>query len=220
MALESFNAYHSYKKALEPLTYEERGRLFTALLEYSATGQMIELSGNERFVWGLMQEQIDRDKAAYEKKCAKNRENGAKSGQANGSERPRTVANAPERPRTGANEKPEQRTGAKDKDYNKDKDKDKDRDNGGINIPPMEAAAGDDDLAAVFQAWDKASGRIISLAEQEELVALWGEYGKEPMLSAIRQCTLNGVVKLSYLSAVLRGPREPTKKAEIDEKWL
>lgn len=30
MALESFNAYHSYLKAIEPLNDAERGRLFTA----------------------------------------------------------------------------------------------------------------------------------------------------------------------------------------------
>ena len=30
MALESFNAYHSYLKAIEPLNDAQRGRLFTA----------------------------------------------------------------------------------------------------------------------------------------------------------------------------------------------
>ena len=93
MALNSFNAYHSYLKSIEPLNDAERGRLFTALLEYSSTGAEPELRGNERYIFPTMKEQIDRDKVSYEAKCAKNRENGAKGGQANA---PRSVANAPQ----------------------------------------------------------------------------------------------------------------------------
>lgn len=83
MALNSFNAYHSYLKSIEPLNDSERGRLFTALLEYSSTGIAPKLRGNERFVFPAMKEQIDRDKASYEAKCAKNRESSAKGGAAN-----------------------------------------------------------------------------------------------------------------------------------------
>ena len=97
MALNSFNAYHSYLKSIEPLNDAERGRLFTALLEYSITGAAPELRGNERYIFPAMKEQIDRDIAKYEAKCARNRENGAKGGQANA---PRSLPNAP---RSGAN---------------------------------------------------------------------------------------------------------------------
>lgn len=75
MALNSFNTYHSYLKSIEPLNDAERGRLFTAMLEYSITGAAPELRGNERFVFPTMKEQIDRDKAKYEAKCAKNKDN-------------------------------------------------------------------------------------------------------------------------------------------------
>lgn len=101
MALNSFNAYHSYLKSIEPLNDAERGRLFTALLEYSSTGAEPELCGNERYIFPTMKEQIDRDKASYEAKCAKNRENGAKGGQATANRSlpnaPRSGANAPQR---------------------------------------------------------------------------------------------------------------------------
>lgn len=97
MALNSFNAYHSYLKSIEPLNDAERGRLFTAMLEYSISGAAPELRGNERYIFPTMKEQIDRDKVSYEAKCAKNRENGAKGGQATAN---RSVANAP---RSGAN---------------------------------------------------------------------------------------------------------------------
>ena len=75
MAIEYFNAYHSYLKSVEPLNDAERGRLFTALLEYSSTGVVPDLRGNERFIFPTMKEQIDRDAKKYEDKCQKNREN-------------------------------------------------------------------------------------------------------------------------------------------------
>ena len=103
MALESFNAYHSYLDTMEALNDAECGRLFRALLEYSATGAAPELRGNERFVFPGMRSQIDRDIEKYNAKCARNRENGEKGGG-------HSTPNAPERPRTPP----------------KDKDKDKD----------------------------------------------------------------------------------------------
>lgn len=86
MAREYFQAYHSYREALGPLTDAERGRLFTALLAYSATGEEPRLPGNERFVFPSMRQQIDRDARRYEEKCAVNRRN-ARQRTANGSER-------------------------------------------------------------------------------------------------------------------------------------
>lgn len=118
MALESFNAYHSYLDTMEALNDAECGRLFRALLEYSATGAAPELRGNERFVFPGMRSQIDRDIEKYKAKCARNRENGEKGGG-------QSPPNAPERPRTPPKDK--------DKDKDKDKEKDKDKD---ISFPP------------------------------------------------------------------------------------
>lgn len=78
MALESFNAYHSYLKAIEPLNDAERGRLFTACLQYSMTGEAQKLSGNERFIFPIMAAQIDRDKEKYDAKCKKQSERAKK----------------------------------------------------------------------------------------------------------------------------------------------
>ena len=65
--MEYVCAYHSYLKAIEPLNMEERGKLFTSLLEYSATGDEPQITGNERFIYPMMRDQIDRDKARYQK---------------------------------------------------------------------------------------------------------------------------------------------------------
>ena len=99
MAREYFQAYHSYLQGLEPLNDAECGRLFRALLTYSATGACEELRGNERFIFPTMRAQIDRDNQKYEEKCKKNRENGSRSNEQtppNGTERHRTVPNAPQ----------------------------------------------------------------------------------------------------------------------------
>lgn len=77
---EYFHAYHSMLESIEPLDDAERGRLFTALLSYSATGETPLLTGNERFLFPALRGQIDRDRARYEERCAQNRRNGALGG--------------------------------------------------------------------------------------------------------------------------------------------
>jgi len=75
MAGKYVSLYHSYLKSIEPLNDTERGRLFTAILEYGNTGAEPELRGNERFIFPTIREQIDRDNIEYEKKCEQNRQN-------------------------------------------------------------------------------------------------------------------------------------------------
>lgn len=59
--MEYFCAYHSYLSSMELLSNEEKGRLFTALLQYSAGEKVQELRGNERFVFPVMRDRIDQD---------------------------------------------------------------------------------------------------------------------------------------------------------------
>lgn len=108
MGREYFHAYHSFLEALEALGDAECGRLFKACLQYSKTGEVSELSGNERILFPSWKSQIDRDNEKYEAKCQKNRQNGA----IGGSKPKRTVANAP-------------RTPPKEKEKTKEKTKEK-----------------------------------------------------------------------------------------------
>ena len=112
MAREYFCAYHSYLKSMKQLSDAEVGRLFRAMLKYSETGELDALYGNERFVADTIVSQIDRDKQQYAKKCAVNRENGAKG----------VLANAPER---GANGTERPQTPPKKKEKKKEKEKEK-----------------------------------------------------------------------------------------------
>lgn len=74
-----------YLDAIEPLGDAERGRLFTALLEYARTGEAPQLSGNERFLFPMMRAQIDRDNLAAEGKSEARSAAGKKGAQAKAS---------------------------------------------------------------------------------------------------------------------------------------
>lgn len=70
-----FLAYHSFLESMELLNDAECGRLFRACLTYSKSGEVLELRGNERFVFPAMREVIDRDAEQYRARCEKNRDN-------------------------------------------------------------------------------------------------------------------------------------------------
>ena len=60
---------------LEPLDYEARGRLLTALLEYARDGETDTISGNERFAFPAFKGAIDRLFTKYAETCERNRAN-------------------------------------------------------------------------------------------------------------------------------------------------
>ena len=83
MAREGFLVYHDLLSWLEPYGDAERGRILTAMLTYSMTGEAPELSGNERFLWPAIKVKIDRDRDTYENKCRKMSANVSKRYQKN-----------------------------------------------------------------------------------------------------------------------------------------
>lgn len=72
--------YHSYLDAIQALGDAERGRLLTAMLEYSITGAAPQLGGNERFIFPMVKAQIDRDREKYDQKCRSSSEKGKLGG--------------------------------------------------------------------------------------------------------------------------------------------
>lgn len=80
MAKEYICLYHSYRDAIQALDDAERGRLLTAMLEYTLTGDAGNLRGNERFVFPLIKSQIDRDNGKYARQCERNAANGKNGG--------------------------------------------------------------------------------------------------------------------------------------------
>ena len=80
MPMEYFCCYHDYHKKLARLSDQEVGRLFRALLLYSATGSSPELAGRESIAFDFIAAEIDRAKQHYEERCLLNVENGKKGG--------------------------------------------------------------------------------------------------------------------------------------------
>lgn len=75
MAIEYFPCYHSYLARLAKLSDQEVGRLFRALLTYSATGECPELTGRESVAFDFIQYDIDRARESSNERSRKNSEN-------------------------------------------------------------------------------------------------------------------------------------------------
>ena len=107
--------YISYLESLAPFSDDEIGRMVKAMLTYAETGEDHRFDGNERFIWPSLKAQIDRDKAAYQERCEKNRANGAKGGRP-----PKNQSVIPET--EWFSEKPKK---AKEKEKEKEKEREK-----------------------------------------------------------------------------------------------
>lgn len=107
---EYFCAYHDMLGAMRKLSDAECGRLFRALLSYSAGDMPNNLQGREELLFDVFSQQIDRDEQRYHEKCEKNK--------ANGSVRYRSLSNGSESSQD------------KEKEKEKEKEKDKDKDDG------------------------------------------------------------------------------------------
>lgn len=193
MAREYFCAYHSYLQSMKQLSDAEVGRLFRAMLKYSKTGELDSLYGNERFVADTFVAQIDRDKQQYARKCAVNRENGAKGGLANATER---GANATERKRTPPKEK------------EKTKKKEKNKDNmispyGDICAEQCDCSA-PDDPAAILLPLNDGSDFPISESTIKEFSGLYPAVNVDQEIRKMRAWLLSNPKNRKTKSGIMR----------------
>lgn len=130
MGREYFKAFHSYLKSIEPLNDSERGRLFTAMLEYSITGEAPVLKGNERFIFPTMKENLDREIKSYRDSVEINRANGSLGGRPPKNQKTDRFLKNP----SGFS-----KTQDKDKDKEEEKEKDKEKE----KIIPPKSPQGD-----------------------------------------------------------------------------
>ena len=81
--------YFEHAKPLSSLPFEDRGRLFTAILEYGEFGIIPDFSGDQRleFAWIYLKQGVDADAEEYARKCEQNRRNKV------GDEQPSTTDN-------------------------------------------------------------------------------------------------------------------------------
>ena len=170
-----------YLDAVEPLGDAERGRLFTALMQYARTGEAPQLSGNERFLFPMMRAQIDRDSAEYKDYCEKQAENGKKGG------RPKKPKNPPFSGKPTASQK------------SQDKDKDEDKDGGKDNTPARGPA-----VAAVMSAYQDKINPQLSERSRDELAGFVQAMGAEVCLRAIDTALDAKKANWPYVRAILQ----------------
>ena len=187
-----FCAYHSYLENMELLNSEERGRLFTALLEYSKDGTLIPLTGNERFVFPGIRSQIDRDKAQWEQIDNVKTANGHKGG------RPKKANGLDE------NLKNQQVISVSKKSLEKEKKKDKEKDKDNIS---SSTATAESDIAACVQAYEQNIGPI-ARAAFDDISRQLADLPADLICEAIGEAALNNKRSWNYVKAILKRCRE------------
>ena len=200
MGREYFKMWHSYLDSIAPLNDAERGRLFTALLEYSKTGTTDKITGNERFIFPTLKANVDRDADQYSEISKRNAENGSKGGRPkkpNESEKTQPVFEKP-----------------KETEKSQDKDKDKDKDN--KRTPSNEGVRKDTALAAVM---DDFLNRVNPDASQrclEELAAYVETLGEAVCKRAFDIALDEKKPTWSYIRAILRDKQAKGIKSFAD----
>lgn len=186
-----FCAYHSYLENMELLNSEERGRLFTALLEYSKDGTLIPLTGNERFVFPGIRSQIDRDKAQWEQIDNVKTANGRKGGRPKKAETEKADG-------LDENLKNQQVISVSKKSLEKEKKKD--------NISSSTATA-ESDISACVQAYEQNIGPI-ARAAFDDISRQLADLPADLICEAIGEAALNNKRSWNYVKAILKRCRE------------
>lgn len=196
-----FCAYHSYLENMELLNWEERGRLFTALLEYSKDGTLIPLTGNERFVFPGIRSQIDRDKAQWEQIDNVKTANGRKGGRPKKAETEKANGldeNLKNQQVISVSKKSLEKEKKKDKEKDKEKDKD--------NISSSTATA-ESDISACVQAYEQNIGPI-ARAAFDDISRQLADLPADLICEAIGEAALNNKRSWNYVKAILKRCRE------------
>ena len=188
MPREYFCAYHSMLGGTRKLSDAECGRLFRALLRYSSGEdvELINLQGREEVLFDVYSQQIDRDTAAYDEKCAKNK--------ANGSVRKQTQANGSVR--------------SQDKDKDEYKDEEEEKDEYKDKSKPEETAGDvrpDFNTVEVYAANNLAA---LNAGNMQEFVAFKDELPEELIRHAIDEACAAGKRTWSYTRAILARYRD------------
>lgn len=169
-----------YLDAIEPLGDAERGRLFTSLLSYARTGEVPQLSGNERFLFPMMRAQIDRDSDAFDEKEEKKRNARREAGRLGGLAK---ASKAGKSKRTMANV-------AKEKEEDEDEDED--------TIPPAPPERGGD----VFASYAGSDAELLAALMDFEAMR---KQIKKPLTERARRMLCKRLDELSAETAVKIG---------------
>ena len=237
----SFVLYYDYRKHLQILTDEERGKLLLALMDYGETGKEPELDGAALMAFSFITCQMDRDAEKYAQTCQKRSEAGKRGGRppkANASGAEEGKPNASNKKQTKAkkaNGFSEKQSEAKkaDNDNENDTDNDTDNDNDTDTSTPLPPSKGegktpsskaqpDNDEKTPYKAivdlyheicksYPKL--RSVSANRKKAIAARWKEY--EHCLDTFRE-----LFTKAEASNFLKGESDSTRNWKADFNWL
>lgn len=141
--MKYLKVFTDFIEQIEPYSDAERGRLFTAMLEYARSSKEPAFKGNERFIWNSIKNSIDRDRETYDRMAGRARsvaENRAASSE-------KRHRNDIVRHRNDIVQK--------NNDIVQDKDKDKDKD----YITPPTPSKGEERFSVFWKAYPRKVGK-------------------------------------------------------------
>lgn len=122
--LNHFRLYFDLADTFADLTDEEAGKVIKALLSFCNGGEVEDLTGGAKIVFGILRRQFERDAEAYDDKCKRLSVNGSRGGRP----KKQMVSEETNEKQMVFSETKQNLEKAKDKDENKNKDKNKDED--------------------------------------------------------------------------------------------
>ena len=118
---QSFVLYYSYRKHLQILTDEERGKLLMALMDYGESGKEPELDGAALMAFSFITCQMDRDAEKYAETCRKRSESGKKGGRP---QKEKASEDEPEKPKEKTKKQSKAKKADNEYDYENEYDYD------------------------------------------------------------------------------------------------
>jgi hypothetical protein len=101
----SFVLYTNFHTQFAMLPAEDRGDLILAIFEYEESGEVqTPLAPLPALAFSFIKDTLDRDRAAYEERCERNRENGKKGGRPKKNDSPAKTKSFSEKPKKPYND--------------------------------------------------------------------------------------------------------------------
>ena len=221
MAKRSFlKVFFDFEKKTETLSDAEKARLLLAMLRYAESGKVPDLSGNERHLFPVFKVAIDSDAADYDAFCEKQRANGSKGGRpAKNPENPVVISNNPNNP-VVSEDNPKNPTVFQETQKSQKVDSRYKKVDHPPIIPPLATEEDMKTQADHDEILDKMRyvGFSMSVAEMDKVIALYADYGKDAVLTALDEC-VGATNKMRYLEAVLKKGGKQKDDNWEDEVW-
>ena len=195
--MKYLKVFTDFAQSMEALGDAERGRLFTAMLEYAESGKLPDLRGNERFLWSTAKAQIDRAQERYDKDVA----NGKKGGRPKNSNKPIETREE------------------------EDKDKEEEEEDltytaaaagaGAMTPEELEDARMENELIRIA----KDCGLPTGIEQMRLANQLWDDYSYDWLIDAIRRCARRSVQSWGYVHGILQDWRRKGYRDSADAEF-